>query len=131
MALNWLEDLVAELYRLRGYLVIENEPLSQGPDQAHQGDQGTVKDLPAETVGSALNREICEVVGGLRISGKGFHQQLLKPESGELSQEDISRGVHERLPGNPGTMNPAFRTSGPRYQGNADVESPPPFRPAG
>jgi len=52
-----------------------------------------------------------KVVRGLRISGKGFHQQLLNPKSGELSQEDVPRGVHGRLSGNPGTMNLAFQAS--------------------
>ena len=39
MALNWLEDIVSHLYKLKGYTVVENEDLPM-PSTEHRGIRG-------------------------------------------------------------------------------------------
>jgi hypothetical protein len=35
VGLNWVEDIVSHLYRLKGYMVVENEDLQMPKTHAH------------------------------------------------------------------------------------------------
>lgn len=83
MALNWLEEVVSQLYKLRGYIVLENEDLPMPEGVPGRGDA----DIIAFKEGELVHVE-CTVWWGPGIGGEDDAFQRLNNKF-ERAQDHI------------------------------------------